>query len=225
MIGGLKVLNQILIVDISHKIYDTLSDDAIVYISDPVEALGYLAQHHTALVIATEKYELMSGVQFLNATKKIVTGIQTILMLDEMDDKLELEALLNGVDYVYAKNRSESLFKYKIEAMIESRGIGQRILTSSLENIEIHLESYEVYKDGKNIKLTPKEFDILSLLIKNKNQVLNRSEIIEMIWDGKSYGVDERTIDVHIRRIREKLNTRSIISVRGVGYKWSDKRL
>lgn len=219
------MLNNILIVDASHKIYDILDENLIVYISDPVEALSYLAQHHTALVIATEKYELMSGIQFLNAAKKIVTGIQTIYMLEVMDDKLELEALSNGVDYVYAKDRSQSLFKFKLAALIESKGLGQRVLTSGLEKIEIHLESYEVFKDGQNIKLTPKEFDILSLLIKNRNQVLNRSEIIEAIWDGKSYGVDERTIDVHIRRLREKLNTRSIISVRGIGYKWSDKRL
>ncbi|HLV49515.1 MAG TPA: winged helix-turn-helix domain-containing protein [Erysipelothrix sp.] len=219
------MLNQILIVDTSHEIYDVLGSDSLVYIADPVDALSYLAQHQTGLVIATEKYELMTGIQLLNATKKIVTDIQTIYMLDKMDDKQELEALSNGIHYVYAKDRSKSLFKYKVDTLIESRSIRKRILSSNLENIEIHLESYEVYKDGKIVKLTPKEFDILSLLIKNRNQVLNRSEIIEMIWEGKSYGVDERTIDVHIRRIREKLNTRSIISIRGVGYKWSDKRL
>lgn len=85
-------------------------------------------------------------------------------------------------------------------------------------------ESHEVRKDGQLISLTFKEYELLKLLMGNKNRVYSRSELLDKIW-GYEYCGDTRTVDVHIRQLRKHLNDDSeqyIKTVRGVGYKWME---
>ena len=85
-------------------------------------------------------------------------------------------------------------------------------------------ESQEVRKDGQLISLTFKEYELLKLLMGNKNRVYSRSELLDKIW-GYEYCGDTRTVDVHIRQLRKHLNDDSeqyIKTVRGVGYKWME---
>lgn len=89
-------------------------------------------------------------------------------------------------------------------------------------NIKIYVESREVFKEGTIVKLKPKEFDLLLILAKNKKIVFSREKLLEKIW-GYDFEGDSRTVDVHIQRLRKKLdgeNQLSIIeTVFGVGYK------
>jgi two-component system alkaline phosphatase synthesis response regulator PhoP len=75
-----------------------------------------------------------------------------------------------------------------------------------------------VRKRGQLIDLTPKEFDLLKLFLLNKGKVLTRELLLEKIW-GYEYDGDTRTVDVHIRRLRQKIGEEYITTVRGVGYK------
>lgn len=89
-------------------------------------------------------------------------------------------------------------------------------------NIKIYAESREVFREGSIVKLKPKEFDLLLILAKNKKIVFSREKLLEKIW-GYDFEGDSRTVDVHIQRLRKKLdgeNQLSIIeTVFGVGYK------
>ena len=96
----------------------------------------------------------------------------------------------------------------------------------SFGDLEIDKESFEVKKDGKNIHLTPLEFDLLCFLAENKGKVFSREALLDRLW-GYDYFVDTRTVDVHIRRLRTKIEEnpskpRYIITVRGKGYKFMD---
>ena len=95
--------------------------------------------------------------------------------------------------------------------------------TVVIEDLEIKLDTHEVFIDGKEIKLTPTEFEILLLLAKNRGKVFSVSNIYESVWN-QEFMQSDNTVMVHIRKIREKLesdtrNPRFIKTVWGVGYK------
>ena len=90
------------------------------------------------------------------------------------------------------------------------------------ENLEINMENYTVKYHGENLQLPPKEFELLFYLAKRPNQVFTRDQLLDKIW-GYEYIGDTRTVDVHIKRIREKFDKNdpwSIKTVWSVGYKF-----
>lgn len=91
-----------------------------------------------------------------------------------------------------------------------------------IDNLVIDIDGREVVASGQKISLTPKEFDLLVYLIKNKGRVLSREKITENVWDYE-YDGDQRTVDTHIKKLREKLGEvgeRYIKTIWGVGYKF-----
>lgn len=97
-----------------------------------------------------------------------------------------------------------------------------------IRNVEVNLNKKQVFKDGKEIELTALEFKILQMLFKNKGMTISRTQILEYIWDENENFVNDNTLTVYIKRIREKIekdpNQAEIIkTVRGIGYKILDK--
>ncbi|WP_448375279.1 response regulator transcription factor [Fervidobacterium sp.] len=88
--------------------------------------------------------------------------------------------------------------------------------------LEIYVEDYTVIYDGKKIELTSKEFEILRLLAQRPDRVFSREQILEELWKD-DFEVYDRVIDVHINSLRKKLGKNWIVTVRGVGYKFSKK--
>lgn len=91
-------------------------------------------------------------------------------------------------------------------------------------SLKIDLLSHMVYKDGKEISLTPKEFDLLLTLAQSPGEVFERNRLLDIVWDENFFG-DSKTVDVHIRRLREKIEDKPskpvyIETVWGVGYRW-----
>lgn len=95
------------------------------------------------------------------------------------------------------------------------------------DNIEINLKEYRVLIDGKQVLMAPRELELLYYLAMNSNQVLSRQQLLDKIW-GYDYEGDPRTVDVHIKRIRDKLNANgaswSVVTIRGVGYRFEEKQ-
>ena len=107
------------------------------------------------------------------------------------------------------------LRRYKEEP---GEGPGQIV---EVDEFAIDREKYIVIKDGRDFHLPRKEFELLSLLVSRPNKVFTREEILSSIW-GDDVIVGDRTIDVHVRKIREKLETPNIKTIKGVGYKYED---
>ena len=101
----------------------------------------------------------------------------------------------------------------------QSESVEQKKRTSSLtHDIYLDRERYLVVKRGVELVLPKKEFELLSLLISKPGKVFTREEIFHFVW-GDDIIVGDRTIDVHIRKLREKIGARFIHTVKGVGYK------
>lgn len=92
------------------------------------------------------------------------------------------------------------------------------------KDLEINYPSHTVKIKNKELELTPKEFDILTYLIKNKDIAISREQLLSNVWGYDFYG-DDRTVDTHIKMLRNNLNEYrdNIITVRGIGYKYVEK--
>ena len=92
------------------------------------------------------------------------------------------------------------------------------------ENLEINFEAYTLKINNKEVNLTPKEFEILTYLIKNKNIAISREQLLSNVW-GYDYFGDDRTVDTHIKMLRNNLQEYRdfITTVRGVGYKYVEE--
>ena len=88
-----------------------------------------------------------------------------------------------------------------------------------VQNIKFDMDKMVVYRDNENIELTNLELKILNLLFLNLNKVVKRSEIIDKIWEWTGNDVNDNTVTVYLKRIREKIKTDIIITIKGIGYR------
>ena len=88
-----------------------------------------------------------------------------------------------------------------------------------IKNIEFNLDKMVVYKDKKEIQFTGLELKILSLLFTNLNKVVTRNDIIDKIWEWTGNDINDNTVTVYLKRIREKLGTDIIVTIKGIGYR------
>lgn len=141
---------------------------------------------------------------------------------DDMDKILGLEY---GADDYITKPFNILEVKARIKAIIRRNGRstesdGPKILAYG--DLKMDCESRRVYIAGKEVNLTAKEFDVLELLVRNPNKVYSRENLLNLVW-GYDYPGDVRTVDVHIRRLREKVeenpsDPRFVHTKWGVGY-------
>lgn len=89
----------------------------------------------------------------------------------------------------------------------------------SIKEIDFDLDKMEVYKDKKKIGLTSLELKILHLLFLNRNKVVTRNDIIDKIWEWTGNDINDNTVTVYLKRIREKLDTNIILTIKGIGYR------
>ena len=155
-------------------------------------------------------------------TDQATKGIPIIMLTartEEIDKVLGLE--LGADDYV-TKPFSVKELVARAKAVLrrqEQKTASTRI--SIADTVLMDLEEYEVFVNGKKAELTPTEFRILRLLSSKKGRVFTRNQILDYLWGQDKVAVLDRTVDVHIRNLREKLGeaARFIKNVRGVGYK------
>lgn len=107
----------------------------------------------------------------------------------------------------------------KVNALLQlTTQVAEQSKLIELGDLVIDKDNFKVTKNGENFLLPKKEFDLLYLLASNTQKVFKREEILDKVW-GNDVIVGERTIDVHIRRLREKLGDNSIQTLKGIGYK------
>ncbi len=147
---------------------------------------------------------------------------------EEFDRVLGLE--LGADDYITKPfsvrellARIKAIFRRTDQSLIRTDEKPKKI---AAKDLDIDLEKYEVKVRGKSVSLTPLEFDLLRFLAENTGKVFSRDVLLDTLWGYDYYG-DTRTVDVHIRRLRTKIeedasNPKYIITVRGKGYKFKD---
>lgn len=144
-----------------------------------------------------------------------------ILFLTACDDEIQIVCGLDAGadDYVTKPFRLLELLS-RVRALL--RRNTSAVYSSG--NVSIDLKTMSAYKDGAALSLTPTEFMILSTLVQNSGVIVTRTVLLEKIWDCDGNFVDDNTLSVHVSRLREKLSTNQISTVRGIGYRWEDSK-
>jgi two-component system alkaline phosphatase synthesis response regulator PhoP len=168
----------------------------------------------------------MDGMETCAELRKIPALKNTLIMFltARGEDYSQIAGLDAGADDYITKPIKPRVFVSRINALLRRYQAEQHPGNSPLtiEGLIIDQERYLVIKDNKEIILPRKEFELLLVLASRPNKVFNRDEIFARIW-GNDVIVGERTIDVHIRKLREKIGIDNIKTVKGVGYKFEVK--
>ncbi|MBR1606421.1 MAG: response regulator transcription factor [Clostridia bacterium] len=191
------------------------------------EALEAFRQNPPALMILDIMLPGMDGLTVCREVRKI-SQIPIIMLTakDETFDKV-LGLELGADDYVTKPFEGKELLA-RIKAVLRrSAPVGESQDMLSFPGLTVSLEKYEVYYQGKLVEMPPKELEVLYFLAAHQNRVFTREQLLEQVWGFDFYG-DSRTVDVHIKRLREKLPGCEqlgwqIRTVWSVGYKFEVK--
>ncbi|WP_017187014.1 response regulator YycF [Alkalibacillus haloalkaliphilus] len=224
--------HTILVVDDEEPIADILKFNLekegydVVCAYDGNEAVELTKQHEPDLILLDIMLPEKDGME---VCREIRQDYQIpIIMLTAKDSEIDkvLGLELGADDYV-TKPFSNRELVARVKANLRRRGTEDQDTTTSIPNIkigelEINRENYSVTRSGQPVDLTHREFELLLYLAKHIGQVMTREHLLETVWGYDYYG-DVRTVDVTVRRLREKIeenpsNPNWIVTRRGVGY-------
>lgn len=144
--------------------------------------------------------------------------IRVLVTTVKNDEDFIISALDQGADDYLTKPFSLAILRARIDAVLRTIPLGQD-KTIAYKDLKIDLNDSKLYYKGENIEVTPLEYEILALFIKNPHRVYTRSQLLETFWEDRDKFVNDNTLTSTIKRIREKLDKDVITTVRGIGYR------
>lgn len=192
-----------------------------------VEALKIAEQFVPHLVLLDVMMPEMDGMETCRRMRQMASLKNTMIVFLSArgEDESQLEGFELGADDYITKPVKVKLLVSRLKAILkrtesESTPPAEEPATEAAQDvITIDKERFVVVKNGKEITLPRKEFQLLDLLYSKPQKVFSREEIYSAVW-GSSVIVGDRTIDVHIRKLRTKIGEEHIVTIKGVGYKF-----
>ena len=191
--------------------------------SNGLDAVESAKDPDVGLIILDVMMPQMDG---LTACSKIreFSDVPIILLTAKVEDMDKLMGFEHGADDYITKPFNILELKARIKALLRRTTLRDQssVNTLTIGNISLDLDGRNAYAGGKLVELTAKEFDVVEFLMRNANRVYSRENLLDTIWSYE-YRSDIRTVDVHIRRLREKLEEnpaepKYIMTKWGVGY-------
>lgn len=190
--------------------------------SNGKEALNLAQKHLPHLILLDVMMPEMNGLEACEKLRKL-PGLEQVLIsffTARSEEYSQIAGFDVGADDYITKPIKPKILVSKVKALlrrVSQKNSNKKVL--SFGNLIINKESYQVSIDNLLIDFPKKEFELLSLLASDSERIFNRNEILETIW-GNEVVVGERTIDVHIRKIREKIGEAFVATIKGVGYRF-----
>lgn len=217
---------KVLIADDEPDILELLSYNltkegyAVVTARDGDEAIRKARQTSPDLIVLDMMMPQKSGMEVCEILRTQTAFKDTLIMFLTAlsDETTQLKGFDTGADDYVTKPVSPSVFVSKVNALLRRVKPAEN-KTLQLGELTIDPERFIVVYKGQEIVLAKKEFELLYLLASKPGRVFLRNEILSQVW-GADVIVGDRTIDVHIRKIRQKLGVDCITTVKGVGYKF-----
>jgi DNA-binding response OmpR family regulator len=187
-----------------------------------MEAVEMVKANDFDLIVMDIMMPKLDGFSTCKEIKKYKTI--PVIMLSARDEEYDkLFGFELGIDDYVVKPFSPKELMARIKAVIKRNSVTEPAVPENLvyEGLEIDLAGREVYVDGQKASMTPKEYDLLFYLVKNKNLALTRDKLLEEVWGYDFFG-DDRTVDTHIKMLRNSLGPyrKFIVTLRGMGYKF-----
>ncbi len=188
---------------------------------DGLEAIKIAKQEIPDLIILDLMMPKINGIEaceIIRKTKSLENVLITFLSA-RAEDLTKITALDSGADDYITKPIRPKVLLSKINSLFRRKNNIDNKNIIEIENLTVDKNKYIVINKGIEISLPRKEFELLYLLVSSPNTVLTRNNILDLVW-GKDVIVGDRTIDVHIRKLREKIGESYFKTVKGVGYKF-----
>lgn len=188
----------------------------------PSEFYKALEQELPELILLDIMLPQEDGLSILTKLKSAskTSEIPVIMLTAKGSEIDKVKGFESGADDYIAKPFGMMELVARVKARLRSRGGSAALSEYKVNNLYVCPEKHIVKVDGQSVALTLKEFELLCMMIENRNMVLTRDQILNRIW-GYSFDGENRTVDVHIRTLRQKLGAAgdTIETVRGIGYK------
>jgi len=196
---------------------------------DGNEAFEKIMNNNYELVVLDLMLPEIDGLEVCKKVRES-SMVPIIILTAKGDDSSKVLGLEYGADDYLTKPFNILELKARIKAILRRVQVNEKQTATSVINVgdfSINTLGRKVTVNGRDVNLTAKEFDLLLLLVMNRDKVFSREELLETIW-GYEYFGDVRTVDVHIRRLREKIEKNSsqpeyILTKWGVGYYFKHK--
>lgn len=219
-------MTTILIVDDEERIrevvkeYCLLEDYNVLEASDGLEALEIVKNNNIDLIVLDIMMPKLDGLSAFSKIKEI-KKIPTIILSARSEEYDKLVGFELGVDDYVTKPFSPKELIARIKVILKRKNGDNSF---NYKDLKIDFLGHAVYIKDKELKLTPKEYDLLVYFVKNQNVALSREQLLSKIWDYDFYGED-RTVDTHVKMLRNNLGKyrNLIVTVRGMGYKFVAK--
>jgi len=205
------------------KIQEALANTRAVveYTYSVQKASEFIAEENPCLIVIDTPSDDVKAIELCKKIKKTKEDmkINVYFLVDNNQNLSEqLEWFDLGVDEFGTRDTNSALITRRVMNIL-GKYLGNSKEVVPQKGIVIDRERYLVFKDGQDIFLPRKEFELLVLLASKPLKVFTREEIFKLVWGNKSI-VGDRTIDVHVRKIREKIGENYISTIKGVGYKF-----
>jgi len=221
---------SILLVDDEEDIIEFLSYNLkkegykVITANNGQNAIKKAIKHSPSLILMDVMMPEMDGISAVKEIRKIHKLSDTIIVFltARAEDYSQIAGFDAGADDYVTKPIKPKVLISRISALLRRHSSKKEVSQETFEvnNLIINIERFVIIKNGKEIILPNKEFKIVHLLASVPDKVFSRDEIFQKIW-GNDVIVGDRTIDVHIRKIREKIGMEYIKTVKGVGYKFN----
>ena len=197
----------------------------IITAKNGVEGVKKAKKEKPQLIILDVMMPEMDGIEACERIRKIpeLNDVVITFLTARGEDYSQVAGFDAGADDYITKPIKPKVLVSKVKALLrrykEEEGSTNDMVI--IGNLTIDRDGYKIMLDGREIILPRKEFELLSLLTSKPGKVFKREEILDKVW-GNEVVVGGRTIDVHIRKLREKIGDHSFKTVKGVGYKFVD---
>lgn len=197
----------------------------VITAENGVEAVEKAKKHKPHLIILDVMMPEMDGIEACERIREQSDLSDTIItfLTARGEDYSQVAGFDAGADDYIAKPIKPKVLVSKVKALLRRLKSAENESDAILKigDLVIYKEEYKITSKGVEITLPRKEFELLSLLATKPGKVFKREEILDRVW-GNEVVVGGRTIDVHIRKLREKIGDKSFKTVKGVGYKFVD---
>jgi len=193
--------------------------------SNGEEGVKMVQQIHPSLILLDVMMPKMDGIETCQIIRKDLNITQPIIafLTSRAEDYSQIAGFEAGADDYISKPVRPRLLNSKVESLL--RRVNRPVNDSNDQDeskLKIDREKLKVEMNGISLLLPKKEFELLELLASRPGKVYTRDQILSIVWGNETI-VGERTIDVHIRKLREKLGDDYIRTIKGVGYTFSEK--
>lgn len=179
---------------------------------DGKEAFEHLCSNSFDLLIADWMMPIMSGLELLKEIRRMAMPVKVIMLTAKSDTEDEIKGLSTGADDYIKKPFEPRILILRINKLMKQEEI------LSCGSLSLNQQKKAAFLGQEEMKLTNKEFLLLQYFMKNKGLTLTRDALLDAIW-GTEYDGDERTLDTHIRRLRNKIGKEYIKTYVGIGYR------